>query len=329
MKIPVPTTFNDETAVQFVNQIHGLITTNEPLVFDFRNVTFVRPFPTMVVALALRHLIRFRSKNRQKTSVVGHDGTGAGITYLRHVGFFHFIGVDAGKTPGEAPGGATYQPIREIKRSSIVSVAGDRPIQEEIDRRSDQLSEIIYPYDLNPGPAMMISYSLREIMRSVFEHASTDKCFLMAQRWYPGTAEIVIADEGIGIHASLAKVLGGVNPVDSIRKCILPGITSGNVHSGSDWDNSGFGLYVVTELARKYGSFSLISSNICYRQTNGHQSLDSIPLQSTVVKLQVDTLDADYFPNILADIVARGEELANEIPGTVKSASKASKSYRR
>ncbi len=329
ISIPLPIRFDDESAIAFVNAI-GPYNDYDEIVFDFKQVAWVRPFPTLVIALAIRRMVRFRKKHRLSTSLTGHDNPFAASAYLKHFGFFRFIGLDIGKAPDEAPGGATYQPIRVVTRAAIESSARGQPIQEEIDRRSDELSEVIYPFDINPGPAMMVSYALREIMRNVFEHAQTAECFVMAQRWYSGEAEIVIADEGIGIHRSLNTVFGQLSPKEAVEKCLLPGITSRDVkETGSEWDNSGFGLYVVSELGRRFGSFSIISSEIAIRQNNGARHLERIDLPSTVVKLCVDTKDADYFPNILSEIVARGEQAAGHIPGAIVTASKASKSFNR
>ena len=45
---------------------------------------------------------------------------------------------------------------------------------------------------------LMVSYCLREVIRNVFEHAQTDTCTVMAQRYSDGAAEIAIIDNGMG-----------------------------------------------------------------------------------------------------------------------------------
>ncbi|WP_416819672.1 hypothetical protein [Denitromonas sp.] len=250
------------------------------------------------------------------------------VSYLKHCGFFKFIGIPVGKSPNEAPGGATYQPICEITRRSIDIPGKTGPFQEEIDRRSDKLAEVIYPRNISQGPAMMISYCLREIIRNVFEHSGASSCFVIAQRWYTGEAEIVIADEGIGIQRSLSKVLGGISSRDALEKAIFPGVTSGlDRATGSRWDNSGFGLFVTSELGKRYGSFTIASSNALLSMDGANRTSASIAIPSTIVKLHVNTIDADYFPNILREIVEKGEMIAGEESGLVVSASKASKMY--
>ena len=76
-----------------------------------------------------------------------------------------------------------------------------------------------------------------------------------------------------------------------------------------------------------YGDFSVLSSNKLLRRLNNQQAFEDTCLGGTIVRLRVNTRDSDYFSNILAKIVLEGEEIAREVNGSVKQASKMSKSH--
>ena len=148
----------------------------------------------------------------------------------------------------------------------------------------------------------------------------------MAQRWVNGTAEVVIADHGIGIHQSLAACHATKTAEESLRLAIKPGISSAaHRATGSKWDNTGFGLYVVSQLGSRYGNFSLLSSGRMMLDPRSPVPLPPVAIRGTIVRLKIATSDAEYWPNILTNIVAEGEKEAITIPGAVLVASGGSK----
>lgn len=326
MEFPLPSRFDDHS-FGVISQLQAL--DSEPnLVLDFRNVSYVFPFPTLAIAIAIRDLTEKRIANGLRTSALGTDLNHGAISYLKYFGFFRALGFPIGNAPNSPSGGNRYLPITIITRKELEDSAADRPYQYEIDKHGDRLAQVIVPGEENAGSAMMLSYCFREIIRNSFEHAGVDKCVVMAQRWYDGDAEITIADRGIGIHKSLLQERIIDAPEDAIRQSLLPGVTSGsNRATGSEWDNSGFGLYVTSELGRRYGDFGILSSNRLLTRNNNHEEVREVPLSGTIVKLRINTRDGDYFPNILSMIVTEGEEIAGTLEGAVKSASKMSKSH--
>ena len=147
----------------------------------------------------------------------------------------------------------------------------------------------------------------------------------MAQRWANGIAEIAIADQGIGLSESLSLSHSVKDSKDAIGLAIKPGISSDDSEETNDkWQNSGFGLYVTSQLGVKYGEFALGSDNNIMFLSEEYQVWSDVPLSGTIVKLRVDTEDAEYFPNILLNIVKEGEAIAKTLEGAKKSASKMS-----
>ena len=323
MEISCPQTFDIQSVSGFLNVIEHV--KNEPsLTINFGDVQYVYPFPTIVLAQALKNLIRTRSEHRKlETIASGMAWNSGAIGYLQHFGFFKHIGFGIGKAVDHSLGGSSYLPLTTIKSSQIMHKG--HVMQEEIDIKADRLASVIFPGDKNIGPAIMLSYALREIIRNSFEHGGVDKCIAMGQRWYNGDAEIAIADEGWGVAMSLGRVMKFDSPKDAVQRALLPGISSRSVTGAGDWDNSGFGLYVVSELGRRYGEFSIISSGCLLTADNGLKNISHIQMHGTIVKLKVNTRDADYFPNILKQIVTEGEKISESLEGAVRSASKMSK----
>lgn len=321
--IQCPSTFDIGSVSGFLNVI-GQVRTAPSVTIDFGRVNYVYPFPTIVLAQAIKDLVRARGNDRKlETIATGVQWNSGAIGYLQHFGFFKYIGFDVGNGIDHSLGGSKYLPFTTIKSSQIMWKG--HVMQKEIDIKADRLASVIFPGESNVGPAMMLSYALREIIRNSFEHGGVDKCIAMGQRWYNGDAEIAIADEGWGIAMSLGRVMKFNTPKEAVQKALLPGISSRSVVGSGEWDNSGFGLYVVSELGRRYGEFSLISSGCLLSANNGTIEVKNIQVHGTIVKLKVNTRDADYFPNILNQIVAEGEALSETIEGAVKSASKMSK----
>lgn len=324
---PLPSQLNHSNVLGLLRHIEAIGADrigDAELVIDFTPVSFVEPFPTMMLAHGLRQLLAYRGRLRRKTTFRGLEVGSGPVGYLKHLGFFRFIGVPAGKHTDEAQFiGSRFLPLTTIKRGQVENKG--RVMQASVDLQAERLATVIFPGREGQGPAMMLAYALREIIRNSFEHGKADHCMALAQRWNDGSAEIAIADYGIGIFNSLSPVMGYKTVPEALSAALLPGITSQSVKGTSEWANSGFGLYVVSELGKKFGAFAVVSSgHILYFQ-GADQRIETIPVIGTVVKLRVDTADAEYFPNILVNIVSEGERQLGAVAGAVKAASKMSK----
>lgn len=322
MIINCPTNFQQGNATNFVRNIflHHEI---QNLTISFSHMGFIDPYSSLIVAHGMKTFLYMRNKKGLKTNLVGHEANAGAVGYLKHLGFFRFFGVRAGKDVDEAWGNSRYLPFTRIKRSQIMWKG--HVMQDEIDLKSERLAKVIFPDNDNFGPAMMLAYAIREIIRNSFEHGNVDQCIVTAQRWVNGEAEIAIADEGIGIFNSLGTKKNYSTAEEAISASLQPGISSESVKDDDRWANTGFGLYVVSELGKRYGEFEITSSSRTLHFDKTIPRVSHSPLIGTFVKLKISTKDADYFPNILAQIVGDGEKMAGTLPGAKKSASKMSK----
>ena len=110
-------------------------------------------------------------------------------------------------------------------------------------------------------------FALRELLRNVFEHAQVSECYFCGQSWYDGTVEACIVDEGVGISQSLREAYPIASDGDALKLAAMPGISrvTSQPDSRNFYDNSGFGLYVLTEAGAKYGAVALGSGNSVYQ----------------------------------------------------------------
>jgi hypothetical protein len=92
MQISCPQKFDIQSVSGFLNVIEHV--KNYPtLTIDFGKVQYVYPFPTIVLAQALKHLIRIRDENKKfETAATGMEWNTGAIGYLQHFGFFKYRG---------------------------------------------------------------------------------------------------------------------------------------------------------------------------------------------------------------------------------------------
>jgi len=323
MKIDCPHELNDLSATRYVNDIYRARLESD-LILNFSTLNFVSPSGALILALGIRDIVKERLKSKLDTQALGARKKSGAVSYLGHFGFFHFIGIGIGNKPNEVTGGRNFLPITTIDINEFDN--NKIAIQEQITTRSYELAKLIYPKSADVSRVDMLAFCLREVIRNVFEHAGTERCHVMAQKWANGYAEISIADEGIGIPKSLSKSHSFTNSKAALQLAIQPGITRNTAPVNDDaWQNSGFGLYVVSEVGNENGRFSLVSDKTMLVKEDGQSTWLPTAVNGTIVNLKANTNDSEYFPNILQLIVSKGEEAAETIPGAVKTGSKGSK----
>ena len=189
VRIVCPAQWDGEPVIQFVNQLSEQFDVKS-LVVDFCSTRFVKPYGTILVAHALRQLVAERRSRGLKTSAKCSNADIPAVSYLRHVGFFQYVGLSVGRKLGEASGSATYVPIREVSIDELEDTARGSPLHQGIKQLSEDLANVIAPDSL--PEQIMLEYCIREVIRNVFEHAEVDSCTVLAQRYGNGEAEIAM-----------------------------------------------------------------------------------------------------------------------------------------
>lgn len=236
--------------------------------------------------------------------------------YLAHMGFWRSIGEDFGNHPGEAAGNTRYLPITRVLRSDVVATASrlSREPGDVICDSTDRLAEVLVQ-DRGDALELTLAYAMRELFRNVFEHSRAEDLWYSAQFWpTKNRVEIAVVDEGIGILESLRRN-PDLNVDNELRAVILAtqrGVSGatplpaprsiGGELAESRWVNSGWGLFVLRELARAAGSLLVVSntSAVLFKQDSIHSF--ECDFRGTAVRL---VLKPGSLENLLQQILEK------------------------
>lgn len=306
LKVYIPSARDAAAVAQFSAEISAM--DRQPKVdFSFQNVDFVTPGWMLLIVRALRS---YRD-DRPGTFCKVVDATSNAMTYAGHAGFFDALGVKWGRGIGEAQYSSTFLPITSRKiRDLFVDKPLFRPAGDIIQEDAETLSAILA--QSREGVLFdMLSYVLREIIRNVVEHSKADEFLIAAQCWVAaGTAEIAIADAGIGIAAGLTSN-GKYNPADDAEALALatqPGVSGAIIprHSDDAWANSGYGLYMARGLADGRQGFTLASGRAALTSGDEGQAVVEGAIKGTCVSLRLRA-GATSLERRLSDLVSRGD----------------------
>lgn len=301
----------------------------DEILLDFSDISFAYPLATLVIGSSIRNLARDRRKAGKRTSIAGRKTQSQAISYLEHIGFFGFLGIQDANPVGAASGSRSYIPIQVIgyDRLGVSQAATPSELQEAIQKFSEEKAEWLAPSILEYEIRRVISYSLREALRNVFEHAQVAHCFLVGQKYNDGRVEIALLDEGVGIKSSLLGNSTALTDQIAIESAVKPGVSRAATLSVAQnvFDNSGYGLYVLSCLGRSFGRFVLGSGSAAMRiDRNQDPTWDEIAFDGTFVGFALYE-PPNNFSSVLDDIIEVGETEAKD-SGNVLTASKRSRS---
>lgn len=333
MRVEIPT-LETIKSLEFAKELNELKEDDQFTICA--NMKWVRPFGMLLAVCSLR---QFHDKHFDRFFTFESDGRSEGVPYAAHMGFFKAISdkIHFGKEPGEAKGNNNYIPITELDFHQFhrEKIQSGRMIEmgEAIEIKASELAKILSRD--NKEMHVLITYLIREILRNIPEHADCEKAWVCGQYWSTDIAEIAIVDEGIGIKNSLRR-----NSVhrkyietdeDAITSAIKAGISQAFQPSKANpsrdiWANSGFGLYMVSEICKKLqGSFCLASGEkYIYLKSNGVR-LGNTSFKGTAVKITISTKNLRYSQEIITNIAKQGQEQAKTVRNAFKTASIPSK----
>lgn len=294
------------------------------LILDVSGISFCDPKSILSLAVLLR---KFQSDRKHlKTNVIFEGASNVG-GYLEHIGFFDFIGINRGKKMGQALGGKTYIPIRKLLKRDLLSLEFEtgESMQDLIEFESASLARVLVGEGRNKQDYLAIAFSIREAIRNALEHSQEDVCYVCAQRYSTGRAQIAVIDEGIGIYQSLINANIDITYNNFLKEALKPGLTrvmqlsdSENIHG-----NSGFGLYILYYLAKNYGNFILSSSGKTIEITKG-----SLMAEESITNLNGTLISIEFlgYPHNMHDMLKMisdaGEQEALDEGRVVKASSR-------
>lgn len=306
---------------------------NEKICFDFGNIRTCDPFPMLIVS----HEIRNRVNEINRLNCYARN---CNNTYANHMKFFKACGLNQGEEVEISRGNSKYSCITKMSVTDLRNegIQNYDVIQEVIDKKAKIMASIVAQG--NSEFEKWLSFVIREIIRNIPEHSKSDIIWYCAQYWPSyDLVELAIMDEGIGIKDSLRENINYIKKVNSdekaIRLSLKPGVSGTNMYkkiNQSEWDNSGYGLYMVSEMCAELdASFILASGNCAIRveKRNGiikHDSIDT-KVHGTAIQIRIKPSSTVDYEQIRRKIVERGENIAKKDDNAIHVASKSSRGF--
>lgn len=283
---------------------------------DFSGMSWIEPFPMLHVASAIGTAIHSKSSSTFTATGISGD------SYAAYMGFFRHCGINVGPETGAVQNSANYLPITSLEIAELRHEATENnvPIGNIIERHAGDIAKTLIR--TNYGNLWgTLQYAIREIIRNVAEHSHSARVLYCGQYWpKKNEVEVAILDEGVGIASSLKDNphLKIVEDVEALRLSVLPGI-SGKSWAGADidhsneWSNSGFGLYVVSELCKRGGELDIVSGDAALCIKKDLRKPISSCHAGTALKIKIDTENLRSIAAALSLIVSKGERIAQSI----------------
>ena len=309
LQIKVPERLIFEETMKFSNQLKNLDAAKK-YIFNFSSTFHIDPFSLLYLSSEIERCRRKHKNSEFIATKFQH------LKYMAHMGFFKAFGLNYGKLPGEAKGSSTYIPIKIFDCLKIWKDSKEMKIDfgELMEHEAKNISKVLTQSD-NGNLYDTLVYSIREILRNVLEHSQSSQFGFCAQyRPSEHRVSVAILDRGIGISKALSN-----NPninINSDEEALLysikPGI-SGKSFKGQKrkqtgiWANSGFGLYMTSNICKMGGSFFIASgSKGLYMSQNKHRFLN-IPINGTAVNLRLNTSNIGDLDNLLSELRDKAE----------------------
>lgn len=303
-------------SIDFINKINSKKITDEECNIIIKDSINCMPYGMLLVSSAIK---KFRDSNSDVKFRIQMKCDNNSIQYAGHMGFFKNISLNIpyGNLPGEAMGSDSYVPITTINfrnyRSNLI-YSHMMPVQY-IELQAERLAKVLCQENIELKK--LFTYLIREILRNCEEHGQVNSASICAQSWKSkNLAEIAILDNGIGYKNSLIKKYKKIDSDEmAIKLALRPGITEAYFNKYTqEEDNSGFGLYVASEICDNLGgSFSVISGNSLVKKSKGTIITKEAYHNGVAIKMLIP-INFDFkYQKMIDDIVMNGEkELKNE-----------------
>ena len=336
MEIIIPS-LTEKSTLNFIKRLSDIEIANEnEIVFCF-DAEWVKPFGMVLCCSAAKQF----SFKYEEIPMRMELNDCAALGYASHMGFFRTISesIAIGNSPGEANGSQNYVPLTIIDLQALKRKAFQNGILGEmndiINIKSNQLASVLCHSNINMQ--QLFSYIIREVLRNIPEHSETQEAIICAQYWPKnGKAEIAILDEGIGIKQSLRKNEMHRKYIekdtDALKYAIKPGISQAfspdkKNKSWDVWANSGFGLFMASEICKRLnGEFWMVSGEKALQVNSSGITEHNTFFEGTAIGIEFDITKLDNTQKMIDEIVEAGEKEAKSIRNAFAHASEPSRS---
>lgn len=324
MKIFIENNENPQQCMEAITHLEETKHSKDDIFFDFSKIRFSTPFSMMFTGGYIKQYVNDRKLLGLSTYASGISSTPA-HSYMKHVGFFDFIGLPFGKHIGQASNSATCAPIKELTHKNIKAHTSlpYKKARHVIHDESLKLTKLFFSNIDNTSYVNALTFSFREIIRNVFEHSKSCSCFIFGQK-IKNFVEVVIIDNGVGIRKSLSENYTKLDSDElALKTAILPArsrIVDFEINNYND--NSGFGLYLLSRIGSEYGWFSLCSGQAGITISDSNQIYSSSCFHGTCVSLRLSDLPADF--DLVFDEIKKDGEYEARLEGFSTAASASS-----
>lgn len=312
------------------------IAAGDEVELDFGQVSVLTSFYMLALGTALRRELagkecRLRFTGFQREAVENY----AGYMGMKHL-LDETLPVEGLKEAEQDEG--THLPITRLSMKDLFKAAFEQrrflEAGDLIEEQAQRLARVVTAH--TPELAPLMGFLIREILRNIPEHGNADEMWICAQRWKSSFAELTILDEGIGIFNSLAS-----NPKhreyitdneQALQWAVKPGISqsfqpSYKPNKRSQWENSGYGLYMVSGICRELGGKFLLASygNYISLRKDGTFERGATDFHGTVLRISIPTGRELDTQDLLRRLSEAGEREASTIRNAFKQASKPSR----
>ena len=287
---------------------------DDKITVDISNLTFAKPFATAFFARELKYIASVRKEHDLATFIQGHSAESMAISYLKFIGFFDLIGLHGIGEPmrTKITPHCSYIPITRYLYKRFEPDINIDPMGQPVDLIDPEAKEISRLFTIDSQPHKIIQYIVCEIMRNAYEHSKTDYIYVWGQYWRTGTIELAILDNGIGILSTLKRKYPNLsNEEDAIKKSLVAGVSCADFDIAKNkYGNSGFGLYVISELAKKYGSFFIASKNCAIQFLHGQRFIYNTSPAGTLICIRIDNISSRDYEREIDGIISTGRVTA-------------------
>lgn len=316
-------------------QLNAIIP-DDKMELDISNMHKFDPLTMLMTGSIIKE---YRLKYPDIPFVLGYNDN-IGKSYAGTMGFFKYISekMKIGKMPGEASGSLNYIPITLIDFDKLykqeLALGNYIELGNLIEKEASKLSKIVDRGNIEMHK--LLTYLIREIMRNTPEHAETDKIWICGQYWPSyNLAEIAMLDEGIGIYNSISKNKYHREHLKDNRSALQWALKAGvsaafnpsrKQKDDSMWANSGYGLFMISEICKYLnGSFCLISYDNYILIDNHGVNIGETFLNGTAIRIRVPCNRIIDAQEIISIIFKKGGEQSKSIRNAFKKASQTSR----
>lgn len=256
------------------------------------SITYIDPFAMLILAKEIRVILK--TNPYVKFKIDGFEDNG----YLAHMGFFRALGLDYGNAPSFKSHSSNYLPLtRKDINEELTKANSFYDYHDYIEENSQELANVL-THNNSEVSTEILTYTIREIVRNIFEHSKAECYYYCAQYWTENnTVELAIVDNGVGILSTLKenpKFNNLENNFDALKLALMPATTGKPNNDDYQWSNSGFGLYMLNQLTSDNGDFFICSMNDGIRKVNQNVYHINTRIEGTAIRIRFKPQEIDF-----------------------------------